>query len=310
MNCSQVQNLMSAYHDGELPSADAVFVAQHLAECASCQSILDGFRDMSRLASELRSPAVMTDGSWHELEPKNSLPQAARPWNNQPSIAVIAIAASLLVAVGAAMWLGSNSNYSKSNREQVASGFDVFLKQFSRDPSSAQSVLLTSFNGRQVDLKEAEETLGYVPAAIDNAPAGYVVNGVYLLDMPACRCLETNCPRGDCGKGGECKCGGTCGCSQVVYRSSTGRTMSVFEHPEPDVEWFGNRPTIRCECNGVPTELVEIDSQQLAATWKRGDRYVTLVGAVNLEEVKHVMEHLQANATTPADKKLLETKAS
>jgi hypothetical protein len=263
----------------------------------------------------MRSPAV-NDGGWHEVEQKLESRESASiaffQWTHRRSIAVIATAASLLLAVGVATWLHCNSSHSGTNHEHAASEFDVYLRQLSGDPSSAQNVLLTSFNGRQVDVKEVEKSLGYVPAAINNAPAGYTVKGIYLLDVPVCRCTETDCPHGDCGKDGKCKCGGTCGCSQVVFRSSTGRTMSVFEHPEPDVEWFGSRPTIRCECNGVPTDLVQIDSQQLAATWKRGDRYVTLIGAVNVEEVKHVMEQLQAkvDAITPANLNTLETKAS
>jgi hypothetical protein len=202
-----------------------------------------------------------------------------------------AVAAALLIAVGAPLWLRYQSRRPNAAGSPVALQFDAFLQQLSRDPSSAQNVLLTRFNGRQVDLQEIESTLGYTPIAGDAVPEGYVVNGVYLLEMPKCNCAKANC-----GKDGKCHCGGKCACSQVVYRNVAGRTVSVFEHDEPNSAWFGERPAIRCQCNGVPTELVQIDSEQLAATWKRGDRYVTLVGAQNLEEVKNVMEHLQANS--------------
>jgi hypothetical protein len=215
-----------------------------------------------------------------------------------------AVAAAILIAIGAPLWLRHQTRRPDAAGRTVALQFDAFLQQFARDPSSAQNVLLASFNGREVDLQEVERTLGYTPVAGDAVPAGYVVNGVYLLEMPQCSCAKV-----DCGKAGKCHCGGTCACSQVVYRSAAGRTVSVFEHNEPNSAWFGERPAIRCQCNGVPTELVQIDSQQLAATWKRGNRYVTLVGAQNLEEVKNVMEQLQATSA-PGLETPLDTKAS
>jgi len=54
---------------------------------------------------------------------------------------------------------------------------------------------------------------------------------------------------------------------------------------------------------------VQLDAQQLAATWKHGDRYVTLVGAQNLEEVQDEMEHLQATSPLGLETPL-NTKAS
>jgi anti-sigma factor RsiW len=44
--------ILSAYHDGELPGADRTRVEAHLRECASCAAELAGIRESSRLLRE------------------------------------------------------------------------------------------------------------------------------------------------------------------------------------------------------------------------------------------------------------------
>lgn len=43
MRCSDLQELLSAYANGELPLTQREFVEEHLASCANCRAALAGY---------------------------------------------------------------------------------------------------------------------------------------------------------------------------------------------------------------------------------------------------------------------------
>src|SRR5262249_57896776 len=58
MNCEQVIPLLSAYHDGELPSVDSTRVADHLASCSNCARRVESLQRLSALVHRSPTPAA------------------------------------------------------------------------------------------------------------------------------------------------------------------------------------------------------------------------------------------------------------
>ncbi len=67
MSCGVVQELLSAFHDGELPADVRPSVVEHLDECAECAGVLQQFRAISEAASKLPDPTVRSV-PWESLE--------------------------------------------------------------------------------------------------------------------------------------------------------------------------------------------------------------------------------------------------
>ncbi len=268
MNCSQVRELMSALHDHELRPEAVAEVNDHLRDCAECSRLVSEFGELSNLAAGLRNVSMSAPG-WATIEAALDAhswtqSQFVRHLRSRP--ARIAIAAGLLVAatVGiGAYYLRSDHN----DHEHVAAHFGHFLDEFDRNPDEAEQVLLANYSGQSVSLDEAARQLKYQPVAPNGLPKGFTRDRVYLLKMPCCVCVQSR------------------------YKDATGRTVVVFEHVDDQPAWFGDRPTMMVQCHGLATCLVQVDGK-LAASWKRQKRVITLIGALDLEEVSRLVEFL------------------
>jgi hypothetical protein len=144
------------------------------------------------------------------------------------------------------------------------------LDEFENRPEEAQQILLTSYEGRPTSLQEAASVLGYLPVVAKGLPPGYTLDQAYLLKMPCCTC------------------------TQVVCRKVDGHSIAIFEHDTDQPMWFGHRPTLDCICHDMPTSVVQV-GDQLAATWKIGQRFITIIGANDLEEVTQFVEYLSGS---------------
>ncbi|MFV1965053.1 MAG: hypothetical protein ACC628_06490 [Pirellulaceae bacterium] len=83
-----------------------------------------------------------------------------------------------------------------------------------------------------------------------------------------------------------------CVCIETVFRRNDGgKLLAVFEHAEAQPMWFGDGPQIKAYCNGKPTRIVQRDGQ-LVVSWKQDQRYVTVIGMRDVEEVTRLMAHL------------------
>jgi hypothetical protein len=80
---------------------------------------------------------------------------------------------------------------------------------------------------------------------------------------------------------------------QAIYRRADGQTIAVFEHVDDQPVWFGERPSIQARCNGMPTSLVQVDDC-LAASWRQDGRYLTVVGANDVEQVAQLVAFLDS----------------
>ena len=72
MRCSDIEELLSAYADDELPFTQKDFVEEHLAACADCRATLEDYRLIRRQLTSLRetpAPAKQRQPGFFNEEP-------------------------------------------------------------------------------------------------------------------------------------------------------------------------------------------------------------------------------------------------
>lgn len=279
MECERIQELLSAYHDGELSVEQRSWVAQHAQTCPRCREDIAAIERVSHATQELDDPDP-PEGIWTRIESAldadqagNSVAERAEPtahatrWWRMP---LLATAVSTFVAV-AGIWMATTRWFAPDHHQELAADFDQYLESFSVDPVAAQAVLLANYNNRPVNIVEATEQLGYQPAVARGLPSRYSVESMHVLDMPCCKCLKTLCRRDD------------------------GKLLAIFEHEEAQPIWFGDRPRIDTECNGCQCCVIGV-GRGLVASWQSNGRQLTVVGAHDLNEVTDLITHLQDTA--------------
>ena len=133
MNCSEVQNSLSAYHDGELSPDLTAEVAGHLADCSSCSAELVSFSKLSHMSRRLTDPPVPTQ-MWGELETKlrgGAERTAILAWldKNHGRRQFVAVAAAILIvaAIGA---ISYQSWFAEVGHDHLAVNFAGYLDEF------------------------------------------------------------------------------------------------------------------------------------------------------------------------------------
>ncbi len=266
MNCSDVQESLSAYFDGELPDELRVQVSSHLVECPECAQSLAAFGRLSTMAAAVDTPAP-PDQIWTQIERQLEEPTVHKV-AKQPAWSIpkyLVMAATVLIAVGIG-WIAFGPWFGHGEHEAFAAEFGHYLEEFGRDPDAAQQFLMAKYNAQAVTAEQALQRVGYRPAVADGVPDGYSVESIYVMSMPCCANMQK------------------CTCVQTVCRRGDGSAITIFEHGEDKPEWFGNRPTTAAQCGGKTCSLVEIDDR-IAASWNRGNRHITVIGARDVEEV-------------------------
>jgi anti-sigma factor RsiW len=273
---------MSAYYDQELASDMQLEVRRHLVECAKCAHAVAEFQRLSHLATRLPVPTPPVD-LWARIEsalnqPRTSLvARAVGPLlasikaalRTRPELRFVAVAATVLVVVTGAMLLVSLAPREAEHQQMaIAADFDRYLSQFHLDADGAQQILMVNYDGQRVQAREAAAIVRYEPAAAKQIPAGYTLDGLNLLEMPCCRCV------------------------QVIWQRQAGGQLAIFEHEKEQVTWFGDRPTIAARCHGKAVRIVQLN-QRLAATWASGERQLTLVGVNDIDELLRIVLHFE-----------------
>jgi hypothetical protein len=270
VDCATVRRYLSAYHDGELGTDDLAVVSRHLEDCSECSARLAEIRDLSDLAKRLPSPAVPA-GIWTQIDerlrdtPTGRQGSFAHVFRRRRIRVALAAAALGLVAVSTltVVWIAEREH------THVAVNFGRYLDEFERNPDGAEQALLANYAGRAVSYDEAATQLRYRPVTPEQLPNGLSRKAMYLLRMPCCTCV------------------------QAIYRRADGQTIAVFEHVDDQPVWFGERPSIQARCNGMPTSLVQVDDC-LAASWRQDGRYLTVVGANDVEQVAQLVAFLDS----------------
>lgn len=268
MNCHEVQKLLSAYYDGELPDEFRSAVAEHLAGCSTCAQELAGFKKLSVMAHGLRTPEPPAH-IWSRIEAQLAGDAAIAPQSKHAKrygtyAAVAAIAAAVLIAVSIGIYQTWFRHDVSSGHNEMVADFHQYLDRFPDDPDAAQRFLLAKYQSEPADIEQAARQLGYLPVVVTGMPAGFSRGEVYVMDMPCCKCVQCTCKRDD------------------------GRTLAIFEHDEKEPGWFGDRPVTTARCGDRECRIVQLNDG-LAASWQQGDRQLTVVGASNMQEVEELV---------------------
>ncbi len=267
MNCSEVQELLSAYFDNELEHPTQEIVSSHLNDCLQCSNELNGFESLSVLASGLKTHSVpldLWDSIASEPEKKSLAPistktvsgvSSAQSHRRQFVLAASGLAIVLLIVLSL-NWLFDHGH----DHEEMAEAMEQIARNLNDNDS--ESVLMTKFGGQIVSAEEALDEVGFFPVSTrGRLPDGYQVKNIQVLSMPCCKCTQTICVRKD------------------------GTRFYVFEHEEEETGWFDELEKESLNCSGKECEVVRI-AGQLAVTWNNGGQFVTLVGITDEAEIE------------------------
>lgn len=282
MNCTEVQDRLSAYYDGELSAESQIAVNRHLAGCEVCAAEFSGFKDVTRAVGQmpkLTVPPAVWDALKTELageilgvstnpQPVHSSNQPRRRWGSSRQMA---LAASVLLMLSFTYWANRDTGHLHSGDQEHSAEFvatmDQYLLQLPNDPDGAARFLRNKYNGQSVNADTAVQLVGYRPAVFEGLPEGYSVASTSVLKMPCCTCVKAVCKRQD------------------------GSTLVLFEHDDEKTEWFGQRQSNMAMCGDKECCLVDLDSS-IAATWKRGSRSLTAVGVRDIHEAETLVSWL------------------
>lgn len=270
MNCSQAQELLSPYYDGELTADERETVGRHLRDCAQCSVDLTNFQKLSALAAQTCVPEPPTE-LWTRLEvqleeiiDRPTVTKVSR----RTMMQFAALAVLLLVAIGTGLWahwLRTESNVPP----ELAIDLDGFLDDFRRDPQRAAKIFVARYDGREAGLDEALKTVRY-PIAASQLPPGFSLDAVYLLKMECCTGIQT------------------------VYKRKGSQVLAILQHTIDQPVWYGNRTVEIAQVHGKPTRIVRVNGH-LAATWQANGTYVTVIGARNMAELTNLIIYLEHN---------------
>jgi hypothetical protein len=265
VNCETARDLLSSFYDRELPPDQERQMRAHIGGCRECARRLAEFEELSQLTARLREPRAPAE-AWTAIASALEADELRRARFSAPTKRLAlrsraAIAATIVVAASiglASYWLWQQFE----PHAAMAAAFDTYLAEFQTAPRQAQHILIDRYEGQRVDPARAD--LPFSANAPAELPDGYARQETFVLKMPCCVCTQT------------------------IYKNPSGAVVALFEHSEKEPGWFGNRPAIHARCHGTPTSLVQV-ADRLAATWKCGPRYLTIVGAQNVEQVAQIV---------------------
>jgi hypothetical protein len=104
MNCHDLEILLSAYANDELPAAQIVRVNTHLADCAECQATLSAFQAVRRQISALKDISVTYDIKDATMVKIKRITSPAKRWLRR-SLVAIPIAALLIALLILQPWV-------------------------------------------------------------------------------------------------------------------------------------------------------------------------------------------------------------
>lgn len=272
MNCSEVQELLSAYYDEELVDERRNQVAAHVATCDVCARTLAEFKSYSDGFAGLTQPevpAAIWDGIARQMvEPARDIgSQGGKSLWRNPT--VLSLAASVLLLLGVGFWVGGHSDHSDRHHAEFVATMDEYLSTLATNPKQAEEFLLNKYNGQTVQPDDAVKLVGYRPAVASGLPDQYTLASTSVMTMPCCTCVKAVCKRQD------------------------GSTLVLFEHDDEETEWFGERPSSMAMCGDKECCLVDLDAN-IAATWQQGSRWLTAVGVRDQAEVSELVTWLES----------------
>jgi hypothetical protein len=266
MRCNEIQPLLSPFHDGELLPEQANGVAEHLETCSACASRLQSMQRLSALVTK-----SLPKGAPPSLLPKieRSLDIASHPttawriWGRR--LAVLVGASAALIIVTLMTWQMLSKPHSHG---QMIDDFGEFLEAFARQPNESVGVLAAKYHGVSASEDDATVALKRPTVGRSTILDDHQLLKRYVLDMPCCRCVQT------------------------AYQRNGEVSLVVFEHDEPQRDWFGHRSAVQADCGDKSCCLVQV-GDKLAGSWPLEKGHVTVVGIRDIGELESLVQTLQ-----------------
>jgi anti-sigma factor RsiW len=271
MNCQEVGDRLSAFHDGEILPHERDAVAEHVGHCEECRQHLHDLEQLSAMAAGVAQP-VPPPNLWSAIEtgmneqqpvsidsvPENQLYHRIRG----PIVRWVgmALAASALVAV----WIGVITRDVARHDRQVASVVGDICAACAGGGTAAKPLPPQVVHFEKADGAAVSELVGYRPLVADGVPEGYRVITTAVIKTPGCTCVQCSCRRSD------------------------GTTLTILEHDTQGKTWFGARPVSICKCGATDCQVTDVDGARVA-TWTTGDRALTVIGFRDTFELERLV---------------------
>lgn len=273
MNCDKVRQLLSAFHDGELPASKIPEVERHLTSCADCREALASVDRVGQIARKLLDNSRVVD-LWpniasqlnEEVSPRRSL---VKDWFTRRVLAVVAVASVAVVGVGIVTW---RDQIVPTADQRTARILDRYLEEFVVSPLQAQKLLDREFPYTTVEQAENSNFAKTSMIGLRATLPGLTRVAMHVRNLPCCDCV------------------------QGLYQRADGSYITVFEHEMP-VTWDTKRQGREVQCGDCVCRLRQLDSR-IAASWEHDDRYFTVIGANGEEELKQIVERLDPSEST------------
>jgi hypothetical protein len=267
MNCEQVQERLSRFHDGELSASERAAVELHLGSCLVCPGELAAIAELSELARKDPEPQPPPE-LWQEIE--RCLARPGKSWMTRarrlvPRWRVAAAIAALVLVAFAGAWLarpqGRQQSSERARETTPAEEDGPFLDQ----------LLVAAPAAEPVSLQEAARRVAFRLPASPQLPGDYRLEGCCLCRDGCCDLVQ---------------CQFLCGSDRVLL------FLGSSDHPTR----YGDRPVLETEVDGKPARIVQCDCG-LACSWQCRGTAVTLVGPRDLSKlvqlVSFVSERLE-----------------
>lgn len=273
MNCPEIQEMLSAYYDSELPQEKCDQIDAHLQECSRCAAEIKGFGKLSSLEAHVATPE--TPGwVWSEVErelgnEKRQQKQIITSGHSAPSRKMFFRYTAALAVTTLIGFAGFQLFYhGDDDHQEMAEAMEYVVANV--DTDGVATHLLNKYGGAQVSPEEAFSQVSFYPVASMGLPAGYAVESIQVLNMPCCKCTQTACRRPDNSR------------------------FFIFEHDNKEPGWFEHRNRRLCNCGGKECQVVELDSR-LAATYEKGNRHITMLGVRDEDEIELLVSQFEEN---------------
>ena len=146
MKCEDLEELLSAYADGELPRTQREFVEEHLADCSQCQAKLADYMKVRQQLTSLRVVPTMPDIKGSTMSKiKDMHNRSVRRWM-RPALAAIPVVIVLIVLLVLQPWSSFPGGI-------MAKAYATTEGLLSYRTSSSHSI---TYNGTTVDYSEVE----------------------------------------------------------------------------------------------------------------------------------------------------------
>jgi hypothetical protein len=257
MNCDQVRELLSLFHDAELDRAGRCAVEVHLGECPSCAAELGALAELSEMARnlpDLEPPAEL----WGRVAGQLQAEQARLCGPGIFRVRRVAAVAALVAAAFAAGWMAHRPTVEGPSTVRVEHqpvGVDIDLDR-----------LVAADSMREMPADEAARRVGFHVVTAQKLPDGYCLEG-------CCLCRD-----------------GCCDLMRCRYGRGSDKILVLQGEPDHPID-YGDGPALEARVHGKSARIVQRDGR-LAASWQAKRSTVGIVGPRDLSELVRLIAYV------------------